>query len=96
MAINPESLQIRITDTEAMLDVSRSYLRLSYEVYHTPTGAVVAANQTSQLIGAGNGFDAEFYSQMHTKGSLGNCQNYINELIDTLDKNEMLIKKEID
>ena len=56
MAIDPNTLQIRITDTQAMLDVGRSYLVLSYEIFHEPTGAVVASNQTSQLIGAGVGF----------------------------------------
>ena len=51
MAIKQAELEVKITDTQAFLDVKRSYLRIAYEVFHRPTGATVAANEKSMIVG---------------------------------------------
>ena len=48
MAVDPATLAIRITGTEYYMEPTRTYARLSYEVFHVPTGAIL----TTQMIQA--------------------------------------------
>jgi len=50
MAIDPNTLKLRIVSTDIAMDPVKTFEHLTYEVFHDGTGAVVASNKLAERI----------------------------------------------